>query len=269
MQDHIIYIQGLEPPKPERVKPILRHLLELSRKYSVASATHFVSKLTMMQKNLARGLKKGPRLLESKTWPGLPELTVFKAILAIFPTDDRDHSVVSPALLLMRQYLRDCRIRQLSDIASGLFICSLWLQYEQQQSNRCVQEVLNFLVTSLLHLAPHRSNELDKMSDTFPLLDFESEYRIPLRLDGDDAKTVEPRKPDMAQLLTLKTNGTAQDKADLLSINVDLILNFAEQWTNLPAFVKFFVPVVKVLAGIQKEQLASGFQVSPRGFLNA
>ncbi|KAJ7893444.1 hypothetical protein B0H14DRAFT_891548 [Mycena olivaceomarginata] len=47
------------------------------------------------------------------------------------------------------------RVRSLADIASGLFLCTLALQFEVQLSKRLVPEAVNFAVNSVLHLAPY------------------------------------------------------------------------------------------------------------------
>lgn len=81
-----------------------------------------------MQKNLVRGLSRGAQLPDSKTFPGPSELALLRLIGAIWSTSDLSHPVVTPAMLLIGQYLGQCRVRNLSDLASGLFLCTLVLQ---------------------------------------------------------------------------------------------------------------------------------------------
>lgn len=81
-----------------------------------------------MQKNLVRALDKGPLLHKSKTFPGTSELALLKLIGEVWSTSDLRHPVVSPAMLLIAQYLGQGRIRSLADIASGLFLCAITQQ---------------------------------------------------------------------------------------------------------------------------------------------
>ncbi len=80
-----------------------------------------------MEKNLARGAKD-PEASTSKTWPGYSELALLRLVGIVWSTSDMKHRVVGPARLLMGAYLELGRIRNLKDLASGLFLCTLWLQ---------------------------------------------------------------------------------------------------------------------------------------------
>ncbi len=134
-----------------------------------------------MQKNLRRGLSHGVTDDTAKTWPGLPELSLLRVIGRVWSTSDMNHHVISPARLLMASYLGLCRVRSLQDIASGLFLCTLFLQYEEF-SKRLVPEAVNFLLNSVLHLAPHSFQDEGSLPGTFPTPDFRSERCLPLAL---------------------------------------------------------------------------------------
>ena len=126
--DHIFAI--LSPPSPSfsLLTLLLPHITSLTTSYPLLAAQHSISKLVLMQKNLSRGLARGAALADSKTWPGAPELGLLRVIGVLWSTSDYSHPVAAPAMLLMGQYLSQARIRETSDIASGLFLCSLVLQ---------------------------------------------------------------------------------------------------------------------------------------------
>lgn len=109
------------------VDAILPHLVELSEAYPIRSAEEFVEKLKFMQKNLNRGLHD-PLSPSSKTFPGVPELILLRVLGGIWSTSDMKHAVVGPARYLMGAYLGLPRIRSLADIASGLFLCTLFYE---------------------------------------------------------------------------------------------------------------------------------------------
>ena len=104
------------------------HIVALAQSYSIEAAEAMRNKLILMQKNLVRGLDRGATHHESKTFPGIPELVLLNIIGDIWSTSDKKHPVVTPAMLLMGQYLSQGRVRQLSDVASGLFLCTLFLK---------------------------------------------------------------------------------------------------------------------------------------------
>lgn len=212
-----------------------------------------------MQKNLKRGLSHGVTELTSKTWPGLPELSLLRVVGLIWPTSDMNHPVVSPARLLMGSYLGLCRVRSLQDIASGLFLCTLLLQFEEL-SKRLVPEALNFIQDSLLHLAPHRFNDEASLPGLFPAPDFLSERCKALGL-GKKAKKLDVRKPELAHLLDDSAVGE-QSKVDLLGLTLDLLGQYADLHKGLDGFIELYDPVVSLLDGVKADSMPSGLAVS-------
>ncbi len=149
----MLHITSGPTPRFSLIPGLLPHLASLTKAYPVQSAENFIRKLNLMQKNLEHGLSQGPLNPESKTWPGLPELTLLRVIGALWPTSDLNHVVISPARILMGSYLGLCRVRSFADLASGLFLCTLFLQYESL-SKRFVPEAINFVINAVLHLVP-------------------------------------------------------------------------------------------------------------------
>jgi nucleolar protein 14 len=125
--DHILYVSGERPSAIMVVDAILPHFVELSKAYPIRSAEDFVRKLKVMQKNLNRGLQD-PLSPSSRTFPGVPELILLRVLGGIWSTSDMKHPVVGPARYLMCAYLGLSRIRSLADIASGLFLCTLFYE---------------------------------------------------------------------------------------------------------------------------------------------
>jgi nucleolar protein 14 len=222
----------------------------------MASAHHFVEKLVLMQKNLRLGLSKGATNPEAKTWPGLPELILVWVIGLIWSVSDLNHSVISPARLLMATYLGLCRVRSLSDISSGLFICTLWLEFEDY-SKRFVPEVMTFLVNVLLHLAPHKIKDFASLSGSFPSPDFGA--CLGLRLDVKKARKLSPRTPDLPAVL-LGTGGE-QTKVDLLGTCLALLERFSDQYKSLDGFLELCSPVQTVLVQLVVDHLPTVLQV--------
>jgi nucleolar protein 14 len=126
--DHVLYSAATEQDPAATLNVLTPHILSLSKAYSLESAQHFISKLVLMQKNLVRGLAAGAQAPGSKTWPGLPEMALLRLVGLVWSTSDFSHPVVAPAMLLMCQYLNQCRVRSLEDVKAGLFLCTLCLQ---------------------------------------------------------------------------------------------------------------------------------------------
>ncbi|THG95876.1 hypothetical protein EW026_g5859 [Hermanssonia centrifuga] len=251
--DHILYITSPPTPRFSLLSTLIPHVYALTKSYPIQSAEHFVSKLNLMQKNLRRGLSHGVTETAAKTWPGLPELSFLRLIALIWPTSDMNHHVVSPARLLMGSYLGLCRVRTLADVASGLFLCTLFLQYEEL-SKRLVPEAINFLLNSLLHLAPHKFKDVAFLPGSFPAPDFQSERCKGLCIDKRKAKKLSVSRPD---LTTILGQGAVdeQTKINLLGLALELLGQFADMYKSLEGFIELYQPVVDILEGIKADAI--------------
>lgn len=236
------------------------HLEALSKAYPVQVAEYVVEKLALMQKNLKRGLSKGTLDLEARIWPGLSELTLLRIIGATWSTSDLNHAVVSPARVLLGAYLGLGRVRSLSDIASGLFLCTLFLQYEEL-SKRLVPEAINFLTNTVLHLAPHHYKTVGSLPGSFPSPDFQSDLCRPLALDTKaQNKKLVPRKADLSNLLS-SGELTEQAKIDLLSLALRLLGKYADMYKGLEGFIELYAPILEILKHVDHTSLADALQV--------
>lgn len=257
--DHILYITSPPEPKFTVLSALTPHLYTLSKTYPIQSAEHFIAKLMLMQKNLTRGLAHGATNHDSRTWPGLPELSLLRTISVIWPTSDMNHAVVNPARLLMGSYLGLCRIRSLQDVASGLFLCTLFFQYEAL-SKRLVPEALNFLASALLLLAPHRFKDVSSIPGGFPVPDL-GELSL-LRLNIKKAKKLAIRKPDLRSLLgDVPHDDGEQNKVDLLALTFSLTAKFADYYKGLDGFIELYQPLRDILSGLTSINLTSDLQV--------
>lgn len=193
---------------------------------------------------------------EVKTWPGLPELMLLRVAGLIWSTSDLNHPVIGPARLLMASYLGLCRIRNLSDISSGLFICTLWLQFEDY-SKRFVPEVVNFLANTLLHLSPHKIEDVTSLPGSFPSPDFDTCSE--LRMDAKKARKLTLGTADLPGIL-LGTGGD-QAKVNLLGTCLTLLERFAEQYKSLDGFLELYSPVLTIFAQLNVDHLPGALRV--------
>ncbi|KAH9855079.1 Nop14-like protein [Lenzites betulinus] len=247
--DHILYITTPPTPRFTLLSSLLPHLASLTKTYPIQSAGAFVEKLTLMHKNLKRGLSKGVADVDAKTWPGLPELSLLRVIGQLWPTSDLNHPVISPTRLLMGSYLGLCRVRSIQDVASGLFLCSLFLHFERL-SKRLVPEAINFLVNSVLHLAPHQYQKASSVPGYFPLQDFQTPLTTPLALNSKKAKKLSPGKPDLNKCLSEDVL-SEQVKVDLLALSLELLGRFADLYKGLEGFVELYTSIQDILSSVK------------------
>ncbi|GLB34168.1 putative nop14-like protein [Lyophyllum shimeji] len=252
--DHILYVTSTSEPRFALISSLLPHINALTQAYPVQAAEHFVEKLSLMHKNLRRGLSRGALDPEAKTWPGLSELSLLRIIGSTWSTSDLNHAVISPARVLMGAYLGLGRVRSLADISSGLFLCTLFLQFEEL-SKRFVPEAVNFLVNAVLHIAPHPYKTVDALPDSFPSPDFRSDLTRPLALNVKTRSTLTPQKANFTTLLAAD-RPTEQAKTDLLSLALNLLGRYAEMYKGLEGFIELYDPILEIIKHVNASSMA-------------
>lgn len=219
-----------------------------------------------MHKNLKRGLSQGSLKPESKTWPGIAELSLLRIIGLIWSTSDLHHTVVSPTRLIIGAYLGLCRVRSLKDIASGLYLSTLILQFEKL-SKRFVPEATNFVTNVVLHLAPHGYEEVGALPGSFPAPDFKSEICRKLTLKGKARKKIVARKLDLNGLMNAEVEDE-QAKTDLLSLAFELLGKYADLYKGFEGFIELFDPILSILKRVELTKLSDAHKVSNHLFIS-
>ena len=210
-----------------------------------------------MHKNLKRGLNRGAAEDEAKTWPGLPELVFLRILGVLWPTSDMRHIVVSPARLLMGSYLGLCKIRSFVDAASGLFLCTLFLQYENR-SKRLVPEAINFLIDVIRCLSPRKGDSIGSVRCT--PLSRRHDFGQLCIINAGKAMAFSVDRPDLVAVIGGKGN-SAQTNVDLLGLAIDLLARFSEPYKALEGFVELYEPVLQMLRDIDSHVLSPMLQV--------
>jgi nucleolar protein 14 len=120
------------------------HLLALSREVPYYAATVARARLSKMQAGVAESQQRG--VFE---WPPARTLSLLRLFTLMFPASDFRHAVLTPAALLLGQYLAHCEVRSVRDAAVGVLAATL-AQELASASKRFVPEVLAF-TSSLVH----------------------------------------------------------------------------------------------------------------------
>ncbi|OCF35452.1 nucleolar protein 14 [Kwoniella heveanensis BCC8398] len=248
--DYTLILSARPVPPFDLISSLTPHIIALVKLNAVSAATHFVEKLKLMQKNLTRGLARGPSREDSKTFPRCPELVLLRLIGSIWSTSDFSHPVVAPAVLLMGQYLAQSRIRSVTDLASGLYLSSLLAQYESL-SNRLVPEAVNFIASAILTLLPRKKGF--EINSTYP-----DSKAVGADLFVSPTATAVPSQPvNLPAALSLTgEDDVGQTKADLLAVAFSLAQTFTTMYASSDAFVEMMSPVAKVLEGCRVSKLS-------------
>lgn len=250
--DHVLHLAEANPTSEtfDTVNALLPHLITLCFAFPLTTAPHFVDKLVMMQRNLTKGLSHGAHDPKARTWPRLPELVLLRVIGFVWSTSDLSHPVAAPALLLISQYLSQARLRSTSDLASGLFLVTVALQYEQL-SRRYVPEVVDFLANALAATLP-LSKAGNAFTDPAPVFEVDAANAKRLRLRSTADLT--PQTLNAIELLK-QGGGGHQAKVDLVDASLKLVQKLAAQVVSLEAFVEVFSPIKALLDSVSTSKL--------------
>jgi nucleolar protein 14 len=255
--DHILHVASPPTPRLSVVSGLLLHLRALTKAYPRQTAEHFTRKLVLMHKNLKRGLNHGAAEDDAKTWPGLPELVFLRILGVLWPTSDMRHIIVSPTRLLMGSYLGLCKIRSFIDAASGLFLCTLFLQYENR-SKRFVPEAINFLIDVIRCLSPRKGDSAGSVRCTS--LSRRHDFGQLCVINVDKARTLSINRPHLVAVIGGK-GSSAQTNVDLLGLAVDLLARFSEPCKALEGFVELYEPILQTLRDVDTHVLSPMLQV--------
>ncbi|XP_068132460.1 nucleolar protein 14 [Hyperolius riggenbachi] len=194
-------------------------------------------------RDIARTLDEAIESKGRAAFPALHVLLYFKITAVLFPTSDFWHPVVTPAVTVMSQLLTKCPVTSLEDVAAGLFICCMFLEYVSL-SQRFIPEVINFLL-GVLHLATARQPTVSYvLVPPFRLHGKSSE----LLLTGseEDVKSWKKTHLPLTAINGLNTENTTEInhfKLTCVAMNLDLVKRCVDMYKSLPAFKEIFNPI--------------------------
>ncbi|KAJ3014689.1 nucleolar complex protein 14 [Thoreauomyces humboldtii] len=263
--EHLIYVAAQTPVDLFAIDTLSIPTIELSQQLVEQAADHFVSRITKLQKKLSRDLAASLTRRRGAL-PSVDALVNLKLVGRIFSTSDLTHAVVTPAMLLMGQYLSQCPVSDVRGAISGFIVCELFAEY-QAQSKRLVPEGLNFLATILallLPIVPSPEAEQDEATcKTVPIL--EPKF-AGLRILDWSAARPEPTALSLLDALTGRDDvdiGSEAFKHALLVAAIKLLGRYARLYNEQPAFIELFAPFVSVLESIPLPSSSASSASSP------
>ena len=146
---------------------------------------------------------------EFSAWPSTGMLLLMRALPHIFPSTDRRHAVVTPALLLLGQILAQTPVKTRCDVTKGLFCAALMMEYTKG-AKRFPPEAIAFLASVLRLYA----DDVESVLGTSPLPSLSNNatncpHLIDLRDDLSELSTV----TDADVRLSLETDDIQSEMA--------------------------------------------------------
>ncbi|KAH0643386.1 hypothetical protein KY289_034360 [Solanum tuberosum] len=190
------------------------------------------------------------KLTGKSSWPSLKTIFLLKLWSMIFPCSDFRHCVMTPAILLMCEYLMRCPIICGRDMAIASFLCSLLLSITKQSQKFCPEAIV-FLQTLLMAALDkeHRSeniqlNNLMEIKELEPLLCIRS-------------SNVEIDSLDFLELVDLPEDSqyfqSDNYRASMLVTVLETLKGFVNVYKDLISFPEIFTPISKLLCKLAGE----------------
>ncbi|XP_038973090.1 nucleolar protein 14 isoform X2 [Phoenix dactylifera] len=127
------------------INSLVRPLIEMSVETPYFAAICARQRLIHIRTRFCEDIK----IPGKSSWPTLKTLLLLRLWSLIFPCSDFRHVVMTPALLLMCEYLMRCPIESGRDVAVGSFLCSMVFSVTKQ-SRKLFPEAIVFLQTLLM-----------------------------------------------------------------------------------------------------------------------
>lgn len=229
-----------EPPRFSLINNVVQHLYELSQMSPLATGTMFHQLIQKKQSDLSSYMESHAGC---GLYPSLDTLIHLKLITTLYPTSDFYHHVATPATLYMSQILTLCPINTRRDIACGLFLCNIFLEYVSF-SKRYVPEVINFLCGCLFMASEKVDGKIESVLPPFKPIGRNVGF---LELTtGDKAKNISFSAVRMSDVFSKKRAlhlGTDEFRIGSLNQILTLLKKFFCIYKDLPCSSEIFKPV--------------------------
>ncbi|KAK3222810.1 hypothetical protein Dsin_009835 [Dipteronia sinensis] len=189
---------------------------------------------------------------ENGCWPSLKTLFLLRLWSMIFPCSDFRHVVMTPAILLMCEYLKRCSIMSGRDIAIGSFLCSMVLNITRHSKKYC-PEVIMFLRT-LLMAAKDKKSSSHEESEFYHLMEIKA-LRPLLRIRGP-VNDIRPLNFLTIMNMPEDSSFFSSDdfRSSVLVTLIETLRAFVNIYEGLSSFPEIFLPIEKLLLELAQEQ---------------
>lgn len=247
------------PLNIERLNSFIKPLMEMSLEIPFFAAMAAQKRLGQMRTDLCRDI----RIPEKSSWPPLKTMLLLRLWSLIFPCSDFRHPVMTPAILLMCEYLMRCPIVSGRDAAVGSFLCSMVLSVAKQ-SQKFFPEAIIFLQT-LLMSSFESEPRLQQNSQFHHLMELKTSR--PWLLIRDQIEEVHSIDLFMVMDMDVDSPFFLSDnfKAGIFLIVIETLKGFVNIYEKLSSFSEVFLPLSDLLHEVlQKTNLPSLLQGNVR-----
>ncbi|CAI9775189.1 unnamed protein product [Fraxinus pennsylvanica] len=185
------------------------------------------------------------------SWPSLKTLFLLRLWSMIFPCSDFRHVVMTPAILMMCEYLMRCPIMSGRDITIGSFLCSMVLSISRHSQKFCPEAIM--FIQTLLIAAFDKKQGPSEDSKLYRLMEIKA-LRPLLCLQGHVG---EINTLDFLMLMDLPDDSPyfSSDvfRSSALFAIIETLKGFVNIYEGFKSFPEIFLPVSKLLSELAKQ----------------
>ncbi|KAJ4830063.1 hypothetical protein Tsubulata_039597 [Turnera subulata] len=189
-------------------------------------------------------------------WPSMKTLSLLRLWSMIFPCSDFRHVVMTPAILLMCEYLMRCPILSGRDAAIGSFLCSIVLQVSKQSQKFCPEAIM--FLWRLLMAATDRKPASCLESEFSSLIELKE--LGPLLHIHNHVNEISPLNFLMVIDMPEDASFFSSDafRAGVLVTVSETLRGFVDIYKGLSSFPEIFIPISMLLIEVAQEKNMPG-----------
>lgn len=226
------------------VKPLVEMSIELPYFAAICARQRLLHTRTLLCEEIKN--------LDKSCWPNVKTLFLLRLWSIVFPCTDFRHVVMTPAILLMCEYLMRCPITCGRDIAIGSFLCSMVLSVTKQSRKFCPEAIafLQSLLVAAINVKPGKFKDyqlchLMELKALGPLLNIRTH--------------VEEIKPlDFLELINMSNDSpffSSDDfRASMLVSIIETLRGFICVYEGFNSFPEIFVRTSKLLNQLAEKE---------------
>ncbi|XP_057743067.1 uncharacterized protein LOC130961303 [Arachis stenosperma] len=222
-------------------------LIEMSMEIPYFAAICARRRIESIRKQFVESIKNP----ESSSWPSTKTLFLLRLWSMIFPCSDFRHPVMTPAILLMCEYLMRCRIVSGRDIAIGSFLCSMLLCVFRQSRKFCPEAIM-FLQAALIAAAESNISHTDSQA----YQPMELKALKPVLCICETVNEISPL--NFFQIMDMPEHSSIYSsdnfRASVLVAVVETLQGYVEVYEGLSSFPEIFLPILRILFEISEQK---------------
>ncbi|KAJ3397754.1 nucleolar complex protein 14 [Lobulomyces angularis] len=224
----------------EMINVLLKHIHPLTLEFTDVFSDYSKSKIFKLHEKLNTQGTQG----KLRKFPLASTIIFFQMLSKVYSTSDFQHPIITPATILISQYLSQCPLKTLKDMVVGIHLCLILFQY-QSKSKRLLPEALNFLYRALSLLVSD-SEEITKISGFFPFHDDDKKNFFKIKHNVDD----KIEHFNLRKILWMNMSYNAEEEKSIkVSIFIEasnFVLRYSKLYSESLSYIELFEPMISI-----------------------